>query len=127
MGDGGEFAQGVAGHDAVLVVAEQALERLHVPGQVRGGGAECGRGGLGGVAGAFGLLAGVVEGVVAVRAGREVEGAVDEGGESAEVLAYGLGEDLVRLGRGLPRKGGSASRASRPSRRARWRGSRGCR
>ncbi len=105
MRHGGQLTQGAAGHDAVLVVAEQALERLHVPDRLLGGPAERGGGGLGGVPGALGLLARLVQRGVALRPGRQFQGVFDEPAQLAEVLGDGLGEHLVRAGGGLLAQG----------------------
>lgn len=105
MGHGGQLAQGAAGHDAVLVVAEQALQRLHVPDRLLGPPAQRGDGGLGGVPGALGLLARLVQRHVALLAGRQLQRVLHEPGQLAEVLVYGLGEDLARAGGGLLAQG----------------------
>lgn len=105
MRHGGQLAQGAAGHDAVLVVAEKALQRLHVPDRLLGGFAQRGDRGLGRVPGALGLLARLVQRGVAFRSGRQFQGVLDEPGQLAEVLRDGLGEDLVRAGGGLLAQG----------------------
>ncbi len=90
-----DVAQGVAGDDAVLVVAEQGLDRLHGLGLAFCGLAEGRYGGLGRVAGALGGLAGVVQGQVARCAGVQGQGGVDAAGEALVIAEDGLGQDLL--------------------------------
>lgn len=101
MGLDGEGAQGVAGDDAVLVVAEDALDGLQPLGGLPGRFPERGPGRLRRVPCAFRRFAGVVQGEVAVRARRVFQGSRDAGGEAFVVLVRGAGERLAgRAGRG---------------------------
>src|SRR5215470_10560182 len=69
-----QLAGRLAGDHGVLVVADDRLDILHLPGELAGGLARCRAGGLGRVAGPAGRLAGFVQGDVPALAVRRLPG-----------------------------------------------------
>src|SRR6266700_4012059 len=90
-----ELAGGLAGDHGVLVVADDRLDLLHLPGERAGGLAGRRAGGLGRVAGPPGRLAGLVQGDVPGLAARRLPGPAHPPVRLPVRLAHGGREDVT--------------------------------